>query len=267
MNPISNLIGPIFGINTADIQATAKAAAVPAGGMTCVLPLTIPDRWIENQTGPWTPDDTFDVYAQQGQKQNAGAPLANPDVYYPPGTPNATGYKPDRDKGLQIVLKNNNQGKVAPSFYNPWDLPGSVGGDDYSENISGCNPNFIKIGHNMTPENGNMVGPTQQGVDLLKAGDDRAHWDNGCKCVKDSRFRVSPRVRIVPLYDPTYFTEGQHTGKSQPNLRVVNYLGFFIEDFNANGDITGRIVPITGRVVPGDPVPTGAFAQAILLVK
>jgi hypothetical protein len=71
------------------------------------------------------------------------------------------------------------------------------------------------------------------------------------------------------LYDPVKYTEGQHTGKSQPDLTVVNYLGFFVEEVNGGGEVIGRIAPITGRVTnpgAGGP-PIGGFAQAIMLVK
>jgi Putative Flp pilus-assembly TadE/G-like len=266
-NPVTTLIGRIFGVDTANITATATAIASPAGAAICVLPLTIPDKWIEHQTGPWTPDDTFDMYAAQGNNQNKGAPLANPDVYVAPGNTGATGYNPETDKGLQLVLKNNNQNKIAPSMYNAWDLPGSVGGDDYRENIATCNSNLIKIGDDMTPENGNMVGPTQQGTNDLIAQDPGASWDTTCKCVKGSAFRVSPRIRIVPLYHPVLYTTGQHSGKSQPQLQVVNYLGFFVEDVTGGGEVRGRITPITGLVVAGGPPAIGAFAQAIMLVR
>ncbi len=269
-NAIPTLIGQIFGHESGNITATATATAAPAGGAMCVLPFTIPDRWIEKQTGPWTPDDTFDMYEEKGNKQNSGAPLADPDIYIPPGTKEATGYDPERDKGLTIVLKNNNGGKVAPSFYNPWDLPGSVGGDDYRENISGCNPHLVELGNPMEPENGNMVGPTKQGGDDLINQDPGAHWDDDCNCVmgSDPKFKGrSPRVRIAPLYDPSLYASGQQTGKSQPDLKVVNYLGFFIEEVTGGGEITGRITPITGLVVAGSPTPVGAFAQAIMLVK
>jgi hypothetical protein len=271
-NPVSTLIAQLFGVSTVDIAATATATAAPANAETCVLPFTIPDKWIEKQcaSGPctWTTESTFDLYASQGNNQNSGGALANPDVYIPPGTADATGYNPVTDRGLQIVLKNNNQNKIAPSMYNAWDLPGSVGGDDYRENISDCNPNLIPIGHNMTPENGNMVGPTKQGTDDLVGKDPSAHWDTVCNCVKGSAYAVSPRIRAVPLYNPINYTEGQKTGKAHPDLVVVNYLGFFVEEVNGGGEVVGRIVPISGKFVVGNGgPPIGGFAQAIMLVK
>ena len=271
-NAVPTMLARIYGVSSADIAATARAAALPADTEQCVMPLTIPDKWIEKQcateTCPWAPTDTYEKYQTQGNKQNTGAPLANPDVYIPPGQPSATGYSPTTDKGLQLILKNNNQNKVAPSMYNPWDLPGSVGGDDYRQNIATCNPNFVKIGLNMTPENGNMAGPTQQGANELFAQDPYAHWDLACNCVKGSAFPVSPRIRIVPLYNPEMYADGQQTGKSQPQLQVVNYLGFFIEAVTGGGDITGRITPISGRISPGGgPLAIGAFARATRLVQ
>jgi Putative Flp pilus-assembly TadE/G-like len=198
-NPLANMIAQVFGMPTVDINATATAAAAYANAEICVLPWTIPDKWIEEQctveTCPWAPDDTFDLYATKGNSQNSGAPLPNPDIYIPPGQPNPTGYNPDTDRGLEVVLKNNNQNKISPSLYNPWDLPGSTGGNDYSNNIATCNTNIIKINDFLTPETGNMTGPTQQGVNLLIASDPGAYWEPlpGCNCVKNSAFPISRR--------------------------------------------------------------------------
>src|SRR5258708_15597304 len=126
-------------------------------------------------------------------------------------------------------------------MYNPWDLPGSVGGSDYRDNIATCNPSLVKMGDYMAPENGNMVRPTKQGTDDLVAKDPNAVWDTSCNCVKGSAFSVSPRIRIVPLYDPAVYAQGKQTGKSGPQLQVVNYLGFFIEGVTGGGQVTGRI--------------------------
>jgi hypothetical protein len=152
-------------------------------------------------------------------------------------------------------------------MYNAWDLPGSVGAEDYRNNIATCNPNLVRIGDLMTPENGNMTGPTKQGTEDLVDADPNAYWDTHCNCVKGSAYRTSPRIRVVPLYNPTRYTEGQHTGKSQPELEVVNYLGFFIEEVNGGGEVIGRITPITGRVTGTGGPSIGSFAQAIMLVK
>lgn len=270
-NPVSTLIASFFGIATVDVSATATAIAAPADSATCVLPFTIPDKWIEKGCGTssctWSVNDTFNMYEQQGQNQNAGAPLANPDIYIPPGSRDATGYNPTTDRGLRLVLKNNNQNRIAPSMYNAWAIPGGTGADYYRENIAACNSTIVAIGTLLAPEPGNMTGPTQQGTSDLIASDPNAHWDDGCNCVRGSGFPISPRIRAVPLYNPVRYTEGQHSGRSQPDLEVVNYLGFFVEDVNGGGEVIGRVHPISGRIRnPNNPM-IGAFAQAIMLVR
>ena len=88
-NPVSTFIAPMFGIDTVDVGAVATAEVSPANAMTCVKPFTVPDKWIERQTPPWDPDDTFDVVDNKGQ------PLADPDIYIPIGQTGYTGYNAD----------------------------------------------------------------------------------------------------------------------------------------------------------------------------
>lgn len=272
-NPVATLIAQYFGIKTADIGATAVAEASAANAENCVLPFTIPDKWTENSSGtgaadgPWSPASTYDIYYSKGSNQNGGAPLPNPDVYVGASSSGYTGYNPGVDTGLELVLKADNTNKVSPSLYNPWDLPGSVGGSDYRNNIANCNTDIISIGDFMTPETGNMSGPTKQGTDDLVAKDPNAYWDTTCNCVKGSAYAVSPRIGVVPLYDPQVYATGQQSGKSQPALQVVNYLGFFIEGDDASGDVTGRIVPITGLLNKNLGAPEGAFPRFIRLVQ
>jgi len=274
-NPVPTLIAAFFGMDTADIGATATAAAYPADAATCVLPFTLPDRWEEHTrcgtgTCTWQPTDTFEMFARQGQHYNAGPPLAIQDVYHPPGNPSVptTGYNATRDKGLPLVLKAANGDQIAPSIYNPWAIPGGTGADYYRANIGGCNTTIVPVGTLLAPEPGNMVGPTQQGMDELIASDPGAYWEEapGCNCVRGSNRAVSPRIRPLPLYNPERYARYRDSGRSGPEFEVVNYLGFFVERMQGN-DVIGRIHPITLRVTnPASPY-VGAFASAIVLVK
>jgi hypothetical protein len=246
-NAVPTLMGVLFGVPTVNITATATAEASPANAETCVMPWTIPDKWIDNQSPPWDPADTFTMYDKKGNV------VANPDVYIP-GT---TGYDPVTDRGLELILKASNDTKVSPSFYNPWDLPGSTGASDYENNVATCNPNKVDIGQPMTAEPGNMVGPTAQGLAARIAQDQGAQWSQDCNCVVGSAFGVSPRVVIVPLYDPQYYAEGVANGRNA-SLKVANYLGFFVEEMQGN-DVVGRITPVGGIIDP--------FAKVIRLVQ
>jgi hypothetical protein len=264
-NSVPTLMGRLFGVDRVDIVASATAEASAANAETCIKPFTIPDRWIEKQTGEWDPDDTFDLYASKNKE------LANKDVYVPlkpkpdPNT-DYTGYNPDRDRGLQLVLKANNESKVSPSIYNPWALPGRGGASDYREDIATCNSTKLAIGDFMDAEPGNMVGPTKQGTDDLVDKDPNAVWDESCKCVKNSAFRTSPRVVVIPVYDPVYYETGKQNG-SNASLKIANFLGFFIEKMNGN-EVVGRITPVGGiHSGSAGPAPIGAFPVVIRLVQ
>jgi Flp pilus assembly protein TadG len=259
-NPLATLVARYFGTATADIAAIATAEASPANAMTCVKPFTIPDRWIERQTPPWDPDDTFDLY------DNKGKPLADPDVYVPATDPGYTGYDAERDKGLLVVLKADNNSKINPSIYYPWAPPGSTGGADYTWNIANCNQTLMAFGEMLTPEPGNMVGPTAQGMKDLIDLDPGAYWDTANNRVVSSK-HPSPRVVVIPLFDPAFYETGKHGGRNA-DFRAVNYLGFFIEDMRGN-EVVGRVTPVGGlRKGTGfGPAPNGAFPKSIRLVQ
>ena len=254
-NPVSTLMGGFFGVPTADIVAVATAEASPANAETCVMPFTIPDRWTENGTGPWDPSDTFDP----GDVYVPLKPTPDPNTYY-------TGYNAERDRGLEVTLKADNNSKITASFYNPWDLPGSSGASDYRANIAGCNSAVIAPGDKMTPEPGNMVGPTSQGMADRIALDPNAHWNVSCNCVQGSNSRVSPRVVIIPTYDPVVFANGAAHGKNI-DLQIVSFIGFFLEDMKGN-DVVGRVTPVGGIIAANKgPAPTGMFPAVIRLVQ
>jgi Flp pilus assembly protein TadG len=260
-NPISTMIAQYFGIATVGVTAVATAEASPADSMTCVLPFTIPDRWREIQTPAFDPEDSFDLFS--GKK---GPMLANPDIYVGPADPATyTGYNAERDKGTIVRLKADNDTKIASSFYYPYAIPGSTGADDYREAISGCNTTLMKFDQTFDPEPGNMVGPTQQGMEDLIALDPDAYWDEANKRVVSTK-HPSPRVRAIPLFDPYYYADGKANGRNA-SLKFVNYLGFFIEKMQGN-EVFGRITPIGGmRTGTGGPAPAAAFPMSIRLVQ
>ena len=260
-NPVPTLMGQFFGVTTVDIIAEATAEASPANAATCVKPFTIPDKWTEKHTPPFDAEnDEFDMY------DNKGNPLANPDVYVPADQPGYTGYNAVRDKGMVLNLKADNTSKVAPSFYNPWVIPGNSGADDYRRDIGNCNTSIIPIGTVIQPEPGNMTGPTNQGVQDLIDKDPNAYWDNSCNCVKGSAYGRSPRIAVIPVYDPVYYAEGKAGGRNA-SLKIANYLGFFMERMQG-GEVIGRIQPVAGVFDGGaGPAPAGAFPVVIRLVE
>ena len=258
-NPIPTLIGPLFGVPTVNIDATATAEASPANAMTCVKPFAIPDKWIENKTPPWTTGSTFDRY------DNKGNLLPNADVYIPAGQPGYSGYNPTRDKGTLLTLRAGTGNNIEPSMYYSWAMPNNTGADDYSLNISGCNTTIVHWGDPMTQEPGDMTGPTNQGIDDLIVRDPNAYWDTAKNEVHTS-MNPSPRVFPIPLYDPDYYQSGKVNGRNA-TLKVANWIGFFVVARNGN-TVTGRITPILGVIDNNaGPAPTGVFPMAIRLVQ
>ena len=75
----------------------------------------------------------------------------------------------------------------------------------------------------------------------------------------------SPRVVSIPLFDPVYYETGKVNGRNA-DLKVVNYLGFFIEEMDGN-DVKGYVTPVGGILSGNGAAPTGAFPIAITLVK
>ena len=266
LNAIPTLIGPIFGVPTVDIGASATAEASPANSATCVKPFMIPDRWQEPNGAPFDPDtSTFTRYDNHGGLLPAGTR----DTYIPAGQPGYTGYTA-ADKGTVLVIRAGTGNNIEPTMYFSWKMPGEIGADFYRENISGCNSSIISFSPDnptyMIQEPGNMVGPTSDGIDDLIAKDPGAAWDTGCGCVRGSRFGISPRITPLPLYDPDYYDENKANGRNA-DFRLANIMGFFIER-RAGNQVYGRITPISGILNPNaGPAPAGAFPVAIRLVE
>jgi hypothetical protein len=258
-NPIPTLIGPIFGVPTVSISATATGEAAPANAMTCVKPFTIPDRWKENQDPPWEVDSTFDRYDKKGNL------LDDADEYFKPGEPGYRGYNMREDAGTLLTIRAGTGNNISPSMYWSWKMPGGTGADYYRDNIANCNQAVFGMGAEMIQEPGNMVGPTMQGIDDLLAKDPDAYWDAASKSVK-SDINPSPRVFPIPLYNPDEYDKGKETGRNA-TLVMANWIGFFLEGRSGN-NVYGRITPIRGVIDPNLPqAPEDAFPRAIRLVQ
>ena len=266
-NEIPTIFGRVFGVDTVEISASATAEASQANAVRCLRPFMIPDRWTE-ASGPFDPmSSTFRMYDNQGNL----LPPAERDTYIPANQPGYTGWTDD-DKGTELILRAGNGSNIEPTAYQSWSMPGNsgmIGADWYQQNISGCNRTRVTVNLNnplyLLQEPGNMQGPTEHGIDELIAQDPLARWDTGCRCVRGSRFPISPRVTPLPLYDPKKYVEGKANGRNA-DFWLANILGFFIDRRQGN-QVYGFITPISGEIDPTAPVPAGAFPVAIRLVE
>jgi Flp pilus assembly protein TadG len=266
-NAIPTFFARVFGVNEVDVAATATAEAAPAGGINCLLPVAIPDRWYEaggpgNDPNDYNPEDG-DYYI----------PWAQPNTDPPVFNDGFTGYA-ERDLGMQIPLKSNDaNGGLNPSWYYPWRPPGQSGASDYQTNINSCVDPSISffVGMQVDSEPGNMAGPTMKGFKDLIDQDPTARWNANMKCVVSDGYqgstdatkcRNSPRIRPVPLFNPT---EEPDPG-SKP-FEFTNFAGIFVDDIQGK-TVYGRWLGYTG-LKPASPdanTTAGPLFKALRLI-
>ena len=286
-NALPSIFGQIFGLTGHGVRATATARVAIADSSDCMKPWAIPDKWLDRydvtptvDVDNWTDDDRFETHTGP---PGGEVPLADPDQYRPPTDPGggtsfkATPQSQGGDLGRRVVLKQGGPStSIEPGVFQPVRIPrfdgASTGGDDYRDNIATCNGLPIGIGDVLESENGNMIGPTRQGVLDLIALDPYAQWDsntnsviNSCATATPSCGR-SPRIVAIPIYDTATYDTTRRQGL--PTFTVVNILGFFIDQMQGN-DVVGYLTEapglVRGATAPIDP--NTAFLYSIQLIR
>lgn len=255
-NPVPTLIGSIFGIRSVDIGATATAETIPANAENCIKPWAVPDKWIENTNPPWDGTDTFNAHPL--------SPTLTPDGFVGTNSAGYSGYNPQTNAGTKLTLTSNAGTVSGVQTYFRVDLPGSSGAGDFQNDIDSCHAGTMQIGDTMTAEPLNMKAATKAGVDALVAQDPSAYYDTTTHQVVSSQ-HPSPRVVVIPLYDPLQYQNTLIAG--HPEIVIADFMGFFIESADATGKVTGWIVPIAGLTKGAGTPPVVAFGRSIRLVN
>jgi hypothetical protein len=134
--------------------------------------------------------------------------------------------------GDQISLKTDAPNPGSPGWLGALDLGGG-GADNYRDNIVNCNTSAVSIGDILPQETGNMAGPTKQGIESLIGGDPNAYWDTANQCVVTSE-RSSPRIILIPVYDPAYFSTNHE-------VKVAGFLTVFVEAILGGKQVVARV--------------------------
>jgi Putative Flp pilus-assembly TadE/G-like len=240
------IVNPISA-NLTDVTAVAAALVYDVCGTNCVKPWAIPDRWNDiNGNGQMEVGEPYD--------------------------PVTTGYQAPGDVGADIILKvGNPQQAIQPGQFFPIDLPPldcpcgedpETGGDQYRWNIANCNPYTVQPGDRLQLEPGNMVGPTAQGMRDLIDADPGAYWNAAEGTIQGSAFGLSPRVVLVPFFDPT---SPPQSGRNW--VRVVKIGAFFLEEMGNGSEVRGRFVKVTVTGEPCEGNSEGTFIEGIRLVE
>jgi Flp pilus assembly protein TadG len=274
-NPLPMFFGWLVGVNSQGARSYAIAQAAAGNASKCLKPWAVLDKWSDS-AGPWSSDSVFDPAT---------------DTYIPPsedGKNTGTSYTLKDDLGLQLTLKLGDPQSSKEIFGAGWFSPvqlGGTGGDEYRDAISGCTSGIRKIGDILQVENGNMVGPTDQGVKDLIDQDPDAEWDPIEKKVVNScvgppytcstpGFQSSPRIVAVPVintqmaYDEVHKEGGGTTGTGNMTVKVVAILGFFVGAMDGK-DVVGYLATKPDLLVSngGTPSPAAAFLMSVRLVR
>ena len=127
-----------------------------------------------------------------------------------------------------------------PSFFYPIDFPPvnrgtpETGANVYRNNIVNGTSSYVAVSDILQVEPGNMVGPTQQGVNSLINQDPGAYWDPNYgveggvvnSTAGPDGSSASPRVVIIPMYDPN-----QAPDSGRNTITVTRLGAFFVTGF------------------------------------
>jgi Flp pilus assembly protein TadG len=266
------LFGPILGVTSQSVQASATGVIGRANTTTCLKPWALPDKW---QADSVAPASEFKAYA-------GGVHLATHDVYTPPDGSQATSRTVPTDYGwivrFDVNLMNDpltdpiRRGHVleAPALTLPLDLPGPAA---HLDNMRSCNGQAVSIGDRLPLDltmTGGGSGTAEAAAQEQFDRDPSADWAfeaggyvvNSCAPGCTPFASLSPRLWAVALYDPDDFDK-QRTSippwpdclGGSPCVRVANIVGFFIDHMDPslpNGR-HGHLVRHPGVTVTGPP--------------
>src|SRR5436190_2362175 len=280
--------GPLLGITSQGVRATASARVMNASAVNCMRPFSVADKWNEF----YSPIDQYNHYDSTGNVL-----AGTPDQYLPPSSGSAgSGYRAigtPNDIGAQVTLmmgNPTNNDPVMKGWSLPLRLPDGLGGylsggNADQEAIAGCKAGTVTIGDYLSLENGAMTGPTASGFRDLYDKDPGATFTTSTTppsvqggCVP-SCGPISPRIVPVAVFDMDEFQwrratskwgaevytdanggthllpGGRCPGTGNSCVRVVNILGFFAASIT-NGNpktVIGNLMSVPGTLVSGTP--------------
>ena len=273
--------GPLIGVTTQRIRATATARVLTGNATNCMRPWAVADKW----THVVNPVPSYDRWSSMGGSPDEATPH---DIYAPPDANGpGTGYTVSADAGLALVLKRGNAHSdtegISPGWFLAVALPDGAGGymqgaAPYRSSIGACIGRPIGIGTLLPVQTGNMNGPTDQGFADLVAQDPSAVWNATDKLVHNSCAPacapMSPRIVPIPVFDMDDYqyrrAANDWTGCPDGGrcVRVVNVLGFFADSIQG-GDVTGYLMTHPGDFVPGVTAVSddAGFLKSVHLVR
>jgi hypothetical protein len=278
------------------VTAMATAWASNDGPVVnCLKPFVIPDIWMETSAAQdvngnhyMEPNMVGPGNTQTGEIWKFEPPSVGGQDYYLPYDPSSTpppgqvqtGYgSPIRDGlgpytgdvGLPLLIKpqtGNGNGQPAPDRMGNafWLLDLSAEMNTREEIANGCFN--AAVGDPVPYEQGGKTGPTRQGVQDLVAQDPNAYWDQATQTVMNSsadHWTESPRVIVIGLIDPIYWTTSSKNTKPDPGSVFTNFARLFINSVDQKENITATFIgPAQGG--HGGPI-AGTLVKTLQLIE
>jgi len=272
--------GPIFGVSSQGVQATATAQVLIPNATNCLRPWAMPDTWLEGVPGPdfqkynavgrlLPAHDDYDPPSALGPGTGLRFPISNGDPLSAFGSALAFTFADIRDPANPIL----------PSSIVPLEVAGG-----YLPSLAACNGQVVTIGEQLTISN-DVVADTDFAA--LRAQDPAASWNAGTNTIEMSCAPgcapFSPRLIAVAVFDVDVFQyrKAQSNwslcppgsascqpcpgGPASPCVSIVNIVGLFIMDAVPSV----RVASYPGIVPNGAPVlrPESSFLKAVTLVR
>jgi hypothetical protein len=293
---VATFFGGMLGVPYGHVQAMATAWATNAGPVVnCMKPFVMPDMWWEgdkttqdkNSNNYWDPNTSGLGKWQDGEVwkyEPVGIVPGGKDYYrpYDPSQPAVdasghiqTGYGSQAragigypgDVGLPMLIKpqtGNGNGKPAPERQGNafWLLDLDPNANTADEIKSGCGNQ--SIGQTVPYQTGGATGQVKHGVDYLVNLDPGATWNQSTKRVDGSAFSdwtQSPRVIIIGLIDPKYWTTTSKNTKPDPGSVYSNFARMFLLDAQGNDNVEAIFL---GPAPGGQGGPTGGTLVKVL---
>ncbi len=219
----------IFGTTETDVVATATAQASPvATGSICLRPIFIPNTVLSTETPTQACADGQTILDANG---NLSPWIqANPQLL-----------------GSLITLRPTSPGgSLAPSQFYSLDFSNGSGGGAslYSCALSsplascGVSPIVAACGSSYQTENGNMVGPTQSGINNLIGATPDTYVAPGAYQHPDGTITdTSPQLVVAPVWDDC--CPGCQVGPGGGTITIIGFSNWFIDGLTNGGGNPG----------------------------
>lgn len=295
----------IFGTPTMSINALAAAHVIESSNASCIMPVAIPDIWINNDiAGAKEPeelveDDLWDYVDANGNgvmdsgerelwEFDQGMDVYDPAQGY--GSPARNGYggtnpflNKTNDYGRQITLMtlSPKDGTTSSNYYAWGFTPSDANsGDVLRDKISDPSCEIATVGGDGYPAsagNGGTAGAVSPAWDARIGYDANATWDDVDNEVDGSNYGDqdqdglpdSPRVVVVALYDPA----AEMLAPSDNTLVFNNFAKVWVDERPDGCEGAGCKAPITARFLGfvtgpgGGEGTTGTLIKRLQLIK